>query len=60
MPQNMSQLYCIKRHMFFGVFDPIVAEDLTHEAAVAECSQLNTEEYESGDGLYVSYHVHKQ
>ena len=50
--------YCVKRHMFFAVTDPIMEDNLTKAEAQKLCDELNYDEVANGDGLYVHYEVH--
>ena len=52
---SVSHSYCVKRHMFFSVTDPVVEGGLTEEEANKLCSKLNNEEL---DRTYVFYQVH--
>tara|TARA_R110000782_G_scaffold16029_1_gene46356 strand:- start:9322 stop:9534 length:213 start_codon:yes stop_codon:yes gene_type:complete len=51
----VSNSYCVKRHMFFSVTDPIMESDLTEKEANELCDKLNKEEL---DDTYVNYQVH--
>lgn len=53
--QNVNRCCCIRRHMFFAVTNPIVADNLTKEEAEKECEHLNESEE---DHTYVHYEVH--
>jgi hypothetical protein len=53
--QNVNRSYCVRRHMFFAVTNPIVADNLTKEEAEKECEHLNAIEQ---DYTYVHYEVH--
>lgn len=52
---DVSNSYCVKRHMFFSVTDPIMESNLTKEDADKLCAKLNREEV---DDTYVNYQVH--
>ena len=52
---DVSNSYCVRRHMFFAVTNPIMKENLTKKEAEILCKKLNEEEL---DDTYVSYEVH--
>lgn len=52
---DVSNCYCVRRHMFFAVTDPIMEDNLTKEEAEILCKKLNDEEL---DNTYVHYKVH--
>jgi len=52
-----AKSYCVKRHMFFAVTDPIMEDNLTKKEADKVAKKLNKEEL---DKLYVDYQVHEK
>ena len=53
---EINQKYCVKRHMFFAVTNPIIETDLNKAEAEKLANQLNSEELDSN---YVTYLIHK-
>jgi hypothetical protein len=54
MPR-VTRSYCVKKHMFFAVTNPVIESNLTKEDADKLCDKLNAEEL---DDTYVHYEVH--
>ena len=55
---DVSNSYYVRRHMFFAVTNPVVKDNLTKDEAEKLCKELNDDEQQNGDGLYVHYEVH--
>lgn len=53
--ENKTDRYCVRRHMFFAVTNPIIGTDLTLEEANTLVDDLTSEELDSN---YVSYQKH--
>ena len=53
--ENNNDRYCVRRHMFFAVTNPIMGDDLTLEEANTLVDELTAEEL---DSTYVSYQKH--
>ena len=54
-----NKKYCIRRHMFFAVTNPIMETNLSKEEADKLCKEFNDDECKNGDGTYVDYQVHQ-
>ena len=52
---DVTRSYCVKKHMFFAVTNPVIESNLTKEDADKLCNKLNAEEL---DDTYVHYEVH--
>lgn len=52
---DINNTYCVKRHMFFAVTDPIIESNLNLGDADRLCRKLNGAEL---DNMYVFYQVH--
>ena len=53
--KNDKDRYCVRRHMFFAVTNPIMGNDLTLDEANLLVDELTDEE---GDTNYVHYEKH--
>lgn len=53
--KNNKDKYCVRRHMFFAVTNPIVGCDLSEKDAIELVKKLNDEEL---DSTYVHYEKH--
>lgn len=58
--EKQKDSYCVKRHMFFAVTNPVMKDGLTLDEANKLQNELDDEEQQFGDAIYVHYQVHKE